>query len=299
MVNDEKIYFITPEGGTLDLTDGVNYEVRQGIDGRHMPPFDYSTKKVYTYPGEIVQNINTSPREITLPITVKGDTADDFRDSVRMLEYSIDPMRGEGKIKVVTSDTVPLTRLINCHFKTGMSFMESGETGNYKTRLFVITFICHSPYWYDPVETEKKWTNPNGSLLRPQVVYNDGDVDTWPIITVACGSANYINQIIINNETTGKQIKYGNSGTSYLNLNARLYIDCRPGYRSCCVLHWIYSKNALPRSYGNTYCDLWTTSNINFNLVPGENRISFGIIQNARDDSAWASFRWVNRYNGI
>jgi hypothetical protein len=131
------------------------------------------------------------------------------------------------------------------------------------------------------------------------MVYNDGDVDTWPIITFACGANNYVQEIKITNETTGKYVGWGVHGTNYLNLNARLYIDCRPGYRNCCILHWVYNKSALPRAYGNVYCDMWTTSNVNFNLVPGENRISFAIVQNAADATAWSSFRYVNRYNGI
>jgi hypothetical protein len=292
----EKIYWITPEGGTLDLTDGVRYMVRQGIDGRHMPAFTYASDKMFTFPGEVLRGITTDKREIILPIKVAGTDADDFRNNQRFLEYSLDPMRGEGKLKVVTDDAVPMIRLMNCHYQGGMSFVESGDTGNYKTRIYGLQFICHSPYWYDPLEIKKWFPDPQLFMLMPQVIYNDGDVDTWPILEIA----GPLQSITVNNETNSKFLKWGIPGTNMLASNVKLYIDCRPGYRNCCISHYNGGyQNANPIAYGNVFRWLDSTSFINFNFVPGENRISFLVTQASYNAGAAVTVHWVNRYNGI
>jgi hypothetical protein len=105
--------------------------------------------------------------------------------------------------------------------------------------------------------------------------------------------------VTITNETTGKFLQWGDYTTSYLPSSTSLYIDCRPGYRSCLVSHYKNPHNGPPISYGNVYHHLTTTSNINFNLVPGENRISFQFIQANYDGGAATRFRYLNRYNGI
>jgi len=292
----EKVYWVTPEGGTLDLTDGTQYNIRQGIDGRHMPTFTFVSDKMFTYPGEVLRGITTDKREILLPLTVSGTSAEDFRNNQRFLEYSLDPMRGEGKLKVVTDDSVPKTRLMNCHYQGGMGFLESGETGNYKTRIYILQFICHSPYWYDPNENSVTWSDPNGTLRIPQVVYNTGDVDTYPLITIG----GPLQLITITNETTGKLLEWGTVGSNMLGDWVRLYIDTRPGHRNCCVTHWMSTPwTAPPYNYGNVFKFLWYGSNINFNLVPGENRISFAVVQGAYSADCMVNFRWLPKFNGV
>jgi hypothetical protein len=291
----EKVYWVTPEGGTLDLTDGTQYNIRQGIDGRHMPTFTYYSDKMFTFPGEVLRGITTDKRTITLPILVKGTSPEDFRNNQRFLEYSLDPMRGQGFLKVVTDDATPKTRLLPCHYAGGMSYVESGDTGNYRNRIYVLQFVAHQPYWFDPNWTQIFWTDPAASLRAPQVVFNPGDVDAWPIINII----GPLQVVTITNETTGKYITWGYSGSTYLPAGVRMLIDCRPGNRSCCVSHWIYTPNGPPCSYGNVFKYASAYSSFNFNLVPGENRISFQMTQGSYDSGAMVGFRWVNKYNGV
>lgn len=286
----EKIYWVTPEGGTVDLTDGVMYAVRQGVDGRHMPEHTFTSEKIFTYPGELLRNISVDKREITLPMYIGGSTPEIFRNNQRFLENCMDPMRGEGKLKIVTADAGPKTRVINCHLMQGMSYQESGETGSSKFRIYVLTFIAHSPYWYDPVEIEKVWGNYTTYLSYPQIVYNYGDVDTWPQISVVGPFTTFK----ITNESTNKFLLFNTA----ISTSKVLIIDCRPGYRSCCINHVLGASDGPPPTKGNVFKYLSTTSNINFNLQPGENRLSF--YASAGATSATTAFmRWVNRYNGV
>jgi len=217
----EKIYWIRPDGGTIDLTNGVSYTIRQGVDGRYMPPFEYISDAIYTYPGEVLRTIKTKPREVTLPLLVMGTSETVLRDNLRTLTDAFNPALGEGKLKVVTSDG--LTFILNCHFASGMSLEESYDTGSCTFRIFVATFIAHSPYWWGPTEEEWTWTHDDADLANPQTVINTGDLEAWPVWTII-GPAS---SVTITHIGTGKYMTM--TPTTALTAADSITIDTRPG----------------------------------------------------------------------
>jgi phage-related protein len=288
----EKIYWIAPDSTQVDLTDGAIYMVRQGINGRHMPTFTFTSQKMFTYPGEVLRNVSVNKREITLPITVYGTSAEDLRANLRALQGYFDPMQGLGALKWVSDDVSPITRQLSCYYESGMEFLENTDTGNYKTRIFTPTFIAHQPYWFDPTPVSASL-----ALSGNTNVTNYGDVDTWPSITVQ-GS---VREIVITNNTTGKVLDWLAPCT--LANSDYMFICTTPGQRRCTVNTQAASGLAgWPgtcgvSSSGTAVNRLTPTSSMNFNLQPGVN--SIGIAVSGSDGNTSCTFQWWHSYNGI
>jgi hypothetical protein len=275
-------------GGAVDLTDGTVYDVRQGINGRHMPTYTFTSQKMFTYPGEVLRNVSVNKREITLPITVYGTSAENLRANLRALQGYFDPMQGQGTLKWVSDDVSPITRQLDCRYESGMEFLESPDTGNYKTRIFTPVFIAHSPYWYDPTQVQTRLIGGSNTVT------NSGDVDTWPLI-ICTGP---VNDLVLMNNTTGKTIEWDPPNGAFL-LGDALYINCVPGSRSCCVNGTTcVSTLPWPSVYtGRAGYLLTPTSTLNFNLVPGDNSIT--VTAGGSSGQTMLYFRHYNQYNGI
>jgi hypothetical protein len=283
----EKIYWVTPGNTPIDLTDGTIYNVRQGINGRHMPTFTFTSQKMFTYPGEVLRNVSVNKREIVLPITVYGTSAENMRTNLRALQGYFDPMQGLGALKWVSDDVSPITRQLDCRYESGMEFLESPDTGDYKTRIFTPVFIAHSPYWYDPTPVQTRLINGTHTVV------NSGDVDTWPFIT--CTTP--FSDILLTNTTTGKTLEWSYTGT--LTVGSTIYINCIPGQRCCCINSATCAGlGSWPSANPGRAAYLLTpTSTINFNLVPGDNSISVTVTGATPNTILY--FNHYNRYNGI
>jgi phage-related protein len=259
--------------------------VRQGLDGRHMPTFTFNSEPVFTYPGEVLRSVLVNKREIIVPLVVYGTDADDLRTNLRALQASFNPMNGAGSLQVVTDEASPRTFQIDCCYESGMTFQENTDTGNYKTRIFVATFIAHSPYWYDPTPSTHNLTN--GS--NPITYY--GDVDTYPVITVT--GPIYGGGISITNSATGKSIAWVPTGGTFY-AGDELYINCIPGQRTVCVSTGNCSGLGPWPAYtpGRAAQLLSATSSMNFNLVPGTNTLTWS-------GGNVVTMTFYNQYNGI
>ena len=275
----EEIWWIDADGGALNLSDGVKYNVLQGLDGRYMPPFEIISDEVYSIPGDYVRLRKTKPREVVVPILVKGTSVIDYRTNERMLTDAFDPSKGDGFLKVVTPDS--LTLLLKCHYKDGMTMPEDTDTGGCTFRKFVATFLAHDPYWFNALENERIWYGNYVDYL--QYVNNAGDVDTWPIWELS-GSTATVTAATITNLTTDKSLVITLS-TDHLHASDHLYIDTR---RS----HIAVLKNHVT----NCWSRVSATSSL-FPLVPGVNHISLTVTGN--DSSTYIKCRWINRYNGV
>ena len=274
----EKMYWQRPDGGTLDLTDGVKYNVRAGIDGRFMPPFEFVSDAVYNYPGEVVRSRKTKPRQVTIPIIVMGANSADLRANLRFLTNAFGQMFDVGKLKVVTDDA--RTYMLNCYFSSGMTLEESYDTGDSRTwRIFDATFTAYDPYWFNPVENDVSWWGPLTGLAGDHTVYNNGDVDAWPIWTITGPCTN----VVITQQDTDDYISITYSLSNYWSF---IYVDTRPLNRS--VL-WNHNTN------------IFSSVNVGsrlFPLVPGANTINIAFTQ-TYNPNTWASCRWVDRYYGV
>ena len=278
----EKIYWIDADGGQIDLTDGVKYNVLQGVDGRFMPPFEMVTSEAYGLGGDYVRLRKTKPREITLPIIVYGTSESDTRNNLRILTAAFDPTKDDGKLKVVTPDSKTL--LINCHYSGGMSFSETTDTGTCTFRKFVATFLCHDPYWYNALENELIL---HGSYsAQGFTIDNDGDVDTWPLWTISGGdTGGPVTIILLQNLTTGKSFNF--TGINLASRDDTLVIDTR--------------RSSL-YAWQNFYYNYFTFATINsslFPLVPGINQLYATITGADIPATLYIKCRWIDKYNGV
>lgn len=276
----DKIYFIRGDGGTIDLTDHVNYEIRWGVTGRWMPPYQYTSEAVYTYPGEVLRIKLTKPREIDLPITVLGHDVDSVRENLRRLNAAFSYDLGSAKIKVVAPDGK--VRMINCYYSEGMGFQETSDAAFPSTfYIFLPVFTAFDPYWYDPLENEvflnAQSGEMSGNINSKITLYNAGDVPAWPVWSLTGA----FTECEVQNLTTG----------AFFDLEERLppsqqvYIDTRPGNRD--VL-----RNHQTVDFGNL-----TTDSQLFSLSPGPNEIV--PIFTDSDSNTELRVRWVNKYLGV
>lgn len=277
----EKIYWQRPGGGTIDLTDKIKFDILQNVDGRYMPGFDFIADDVYTYPGQVLRAIKTKPREVSLPIVVFGTDIADLRANLRFLTAAFSPRAtsGNGKLRVVTEDNK--TFLLNCYFQGGMTMPESYDTGDDRTfRIFDTTFIAHDPFWYDPIETELQFWDPYAGLSGNKVIYNHGDVDTWPIWSI-WGPMVWVH---IYHEATNEYITITKTLT---NANHVVYVDTRPLHRTVMLDHQT-----------STFASLHEGSAL-FPLVPGANIINIELGQTTYNATGGVSCRFIERYLGV
>lgn len=274
----EKIYWQRPDGGTIDLTDGVKYNILQGVDGRFMPPFEFISDPVYTYPGEVVRSRKTKPREVKLPIVVMGATSADMRANLRSLTNSFGTMYDVGKLKVVTDDAK--TFMLNCYFSGGMTLEESTNTGNSTFRIFDATFTAYDPYWFNPVENVASWWDPQGALTGDHIIYNNGDVDAWPIWSIT----GPLTDVLIRREGTPDVLSISYTLSDYWHY---IYVDTRP-----------LNRSVLANHVTNIFSSVNLGSEL-FPLAPGANTLNFTVTQSSYDAHTWISCRWVDRYYGV
>jgi len=279
----EKIYWMDNDGGTIDLTDGVKYDILDGIDGRWMPPFEMVSDEVYAVPGDYVRLRKTKTREITLPIIVYGTSASDFLTNIRMLTDAFDPSKGDGVIRVDTNDSPSKTFLLTCHFSSGMSFPETYDTGNCTFRKFVATLQSHDVFWWNAVENETLWAGDLASHFY-HTVTNSGDVDTYPIWDIN-GSATTVTAVLVANYTTGKWFNFTNMGGHLIIVYDHMIVDTRPGKRSATINH---TTNVFD------HMDSYSTL---FPLVPGVNKIFIETTGGTLD--TYAKCRWRDMYYGV
>jgi len=278
----EKIYWMDNDGGTIDLTDGVKYNILDGIDGRWMPPFEMIADEVYAVPGNYVRLRKTKVREVTLPIIVYGTSAADFLTNMRMLTDAFDPSKGDGVIRVETNDSPSKTFLLTCHFLGGMSFPETYDTGNCTFRKFVASFQSHDVFWWNAQESERMWTGAD--ITTYQSVYNAGDVDTYPIWDIN-GSTATVTQVQISNYTTGMDFVFAGMGGHFDNRYYHLLVDTRPGRRSATMNH-----------VDNVFDHLTAASEL-FPLAPGTNQLFF--IITGYDVDTYVKCRWRDQFYGV
>ena len=131
--------------------------------------------------------------------------------------------------------------------------------------LVPLVLRCPDPYWTDGV-TQNTSAAPGATGVD---VVNDGDYETWPVITLTGPS---YSPILTN---TSSNLKIAIVGTA----NTQLIVDCRPGRRSVTI-------DGTPN-----YSALTADSEL-FPLVVGSQRIT---ITNP-SPTAVASFTWARRF---
>lgn len=210
---DEVFTWIDPDGVQTVLNDQTVLEVGWDIQGRYMPPVEFVEDDVPAQDGSRLRQVRVRPRDIALPIDVLVADTSALRVLMRTLMRTFHPQRGDGRLRVTSADGT--TRELTCRYRQGLELQERFEAGHGVQRT-VVVFRAVDPFWYDTAPMSSTFTsgaaptflgNPflpiklsSDTILGEQTVTNDGDVDAWPVWTIA-GPAT---SITLTNVTTGE-----------------------------------------------------------------------------------------------
>lgn len=186
----EQVEWVSPTGVVTALN--VEYAVR----GRFAPPAEASEDEVPGQPGARVRDVRHGVREFVLPLRIGVfPTAAESRTALRALVATMDPTRGEGRIRVSDTPTGDV-REIRCRYSAGLGVDEVlGETSMPTWTRAAVAFRATDPYWYDTSPTVLEFgigETPDffpilpirlssSEVLADVSIDNRGDVATWPV----------------------------------------------------------------------------------------------------------------------
>lgn len=282
----DKISWIDSAGAEYQISE--NHWQIDGMEGRFMPPVSFVEDEIPFQHGSLLRQVNVQPREIDLPIYVEGTNATELRNKLRYLLRILNPLKGDGKLKIVSDDGSQ--REIHCRYKTGMEISEkkNAKIGNLQS--VILVFRAFDPFWYDTttnVQTFK--VNESPGLFFPilplrlasSTVFADasidvtGDVETWPEWIISGPGQD----IALRNLTTGETMQLDVT----LELGDTLTIDTRP------------FKKTVTKNGENVFYTLSDDSSL-WALHDGENSIQLEMGNATADSSIQLSYR--NRYWG-
>lgn len=272
--------WITPSGEEIPLTgniEGVNAGVivQPGLKGFDSPPITLVLDEMPSQDGSLYRSKRAPTRELFVPLFLWAPDRSQFLALRRALVNAMSPDNGIGTLRVdEPSDNS--TRFIRCYLAGGMEGDDS--TGNgFTYAAYGAVLHAPDPYWYGDTHTVdielsnvapiNFFTGKNrgdvnegtGPFIVPGIhlstVYVppsgrtltvDGDVETWPVWTVAGKNAT---TFTLKNSVIDRD---GNTVVKALTLNHdftaagdTVTIDSRPG-----------KKTANSVSLGNVYYEL-------------------------------------------
>ena len=231
----ETVAWVDADGTVTTLSGAADTEVRIGRAGAFMPEFDLVADVVPLQAGARLRTVRTRPREVDLPLLVKGTSSAGLRTTMRSLLHLLNPDRGEGRLRVTAPGGDQ--RELWCRYAAGL--MGNEEFGvNVLFQRAVLTFWAADPYWYAvSPETETYLLTAASSffpffplvvsassIFGAMTITNAGDVDAWPIWTITGPGSD----IYLRNVTYGEYLHVA----ATLNAGDILQIDTRPGYKT-------------------------------------------------------------------
>lgn len=289
----DTLAWIDADGAATPLTGQPDMDVHWalGVEGRFMPPVAYTEDAVYEQPGTRLRSVRMGARDVTLPITVIGDDEQQVRSKVRSLLRQFNPVRGDGTLRATSPDGT--MRDLRCRYVQGMEGLEARDNMGRSFLRMVLVLHASSPFWTDTAASETTYTvggTPpflnsawlgsrwltSDTVLGRQVITNDGDLDAYPVFTVA-GPAN---SVTITNDTTGERIAY----EAALLAGEVLTIDTRP-----------FVKTVTREDGSNRYASL-SLDSVLFSLPPGSSTVLLDVPGSTVDTYAVVSYRrtWLS-----
>lgn len=204
----ETVEWIDPDGTTTTL------EVEWAAQGRFAPPSVFDEDGVPGQSGAVLRAVRHKVRDFVLPLWITAATESALRTAKRDLIASMDPIRGDGRIRVSTP--VGDQREITCRVAAGLEMVERlGESSGPTLQRAPVLFRAHDPYWYalsDEVDTFELGSSGTASwfpifplrlasseVFADATIINTGDVDVWPVWTITGPG----DTIVLRNFTTG------------------------------------------------------------------------------------------------
>jgi hypothetical protein len=250
----EVLQWIDPLGVATTL------DVEWEVSGRFMPKIETQVDGVPGQPGGLLREARHGMREFLVTVWQSAGSDTALRTALRAFVKAMDPVRGNGKIRV----TSPLgdQREITCRYATGLGMDEKlGDASGPDYQKIPVGFVAYDPYWYDVSPTSKTFALTSlpsffpffpfhltaSQLVVDDTVNNGGDVGTWPVWTITGpGSA-----VTLRNSTTGLLISIPSIA---LTAGQILTIDTRPGVKSVTL----NDGTSLFSTIDHTVSQLWS-----------------------------------------
>jgi len=281
----ETFVWTDPDGTETSL------QVERQTQGRFAPPTKFVTDTSPTMPGSLMRSARHESRRIVVPIVIQASTPTLLRDSLRDLNYALDPVRGPGTLTVTGPDGYD--RIVNAYLEDGMGLDETlNETTNGKTwQRASLQFFCEEPYWLDATSTSETigyaattstffplfpLILTSSSVFGSATINNTGDVQTWPRWTVTGpGSAIYIRNL-----TSDEMIYLDTTLTA----GETITIDTAPGIRT------------ITKNDGTSLFSAMSTDSVLWPLIVGNNRVQLEMSSATASSSIAYSYerRWLS-----
>lgn len=209
-------------------------DVDWDASGRFMPDIVHEEDGTPGRPGRRHRAARHDAHSFTLKLTVATADEASLRTAIRQLVHAMDPVRGEGTIRV----TSPLAdvREIACYYLSGLGLDEKPDNAGPTMQQANVAFRAYDPYYRDTAFTVQTFTIgavptffpifpirlTSSQIAVDATVTNSGDVECWPVWTVTGpGSV-----IVLRNLTTGQSITFS---TLALGAGESIVIDTDPG----------------------------------------------------------------------
>lgn len=263
----ETVTWIDPDG--IETILAVEWDVA----GRFSPPTRFEEEGIPDQDGMRLRAVHHDARDFVLPLWIEGSSEADLRTKMRNLVSSMNPLRGDGRIRVTSP--VGDQREIVCRAASGLEMGERlNETSGPEVQRAAVVFRAWEPYWQESTDSVSgPWTvggSPgsffpifplrlaSSEVFASVSVVNSGDVDAWPVWTITGPGANPR----LRNLTTGKDF--------YLPLytiqeGEVVTIDTRPTGST--------RKTVTSSTVGNLYGKLSGTTAL-WPFAPGTNAVS-------------------------
>jgi hypothetical protein len=238
-VADQAIQWIDPAGTVTALRAGTDSAAMEGREGRFGPPPLFELERVPLQPGQRFRNVVHGSAVVHVPVAFYGSTATALRTSLRKWARLLDPIRGDGTLRVTGPGGD--TRDLVCRYTGGLDTAIESDYSDLANKFTVILmFTTEQPYWQDSSDTVAgPWVTGTAATFFPffPLVLSDStvfasvtvdntasDAEAWPVWTIRGPGANPILRNL--------------SSTKFLSLPITLAIgdvvtiDTRPGQKT-------------------------------------------------------------------
>lgn len=274
--------YVRADGVEVPLTEHPALETVRGMTGRLLPPLAFTEDPVPGGAGSRTRSVRDLPRELGIPVTIRGDSRDDLRANLRSLASDLYAGRGDGVLRI----TAPSgdVREVTGRFVSGLEGAEASPVLDKAA----LVFRAPDPYWQDgeTISVSYSLGSPTPFFpffpltLAPETVFgtttvdNDGDVPAWPVWTIVGPGTS----VVLSNDTTGESLTL----TYTLASGEAVVIDTRPG-----------AKTVTLDDGSNLYGSLDNTSTM-WALAEGSNTVS--VTFNTSTVDSYVSLAYRRRY---
>lgn len=188
------LWYIDPDGIQYQLNDQTGRYLME-TQGFHLQGLEVIEELTPYRHGADAIDIYLAPRELSVGLILRADSHAEVQTLDRQIERGLSPFKGQGTLRVIRADGA--TRALYCY----MIAYSDLEYKAPKVGGKVIRFRASDPFWFDPTEVERviavsgavyeivfpiefPITFDSADVNEYFNVENEGDVETYPVITV-------------------------------------------------------------------------------------------------------------------